>query len=232
MSKRSGRLSKHSGQAKPNKPSARLQRLVIPSVVAELPIPSETRCWISDARGRIETFQDRWQKHKIEQFVAADYELVYQSLRYLLQVQSFNWPPLVGRRFLEWGSGFAVVTALASSLGMDAIGIESEPTLFAQGQQTLADWHVAAELIHGNFLPHGADRLADDPTLPSLGHDERNAYDTLELDLDDFAIIYAYPWPGEDDFLEAVFAHYAADGAYLMMFCGPNDVRLLRRVVG
>jgi hypothetical protein len=49
------------------------------------------------------------------------------------------------------------------------------------------------------------------------------------LDLDDFALVYAYPWPGEDDFHEFVFDRYAASGALLMLFCGPNDVRLWRK---
>lgn len=201
----------------------RLERISIPSSVADSPVPTEISHWISDARTRIEIFQDRWDRRPIEQFVAADYELVYQSLRWTLETQ-----PLIGRRFLEWGCGFATMTALAATLQLDAIGIESEPTLFTQGQQTLAEWGVEAELIRGNFLPPSADDLADDPTLPSLGHERSNAYHVLGLEIDDFAIIYAYPWPGEDDFLEAVFAEYAAAGAYLLLFCGPNDVRLIR----
>lgn len=206
------------------KPTARLQRIKIPSAVADEPVSAEVRSWINDARTRIEAFQDRWDRRPIEQFVAADYELVYQSLRWTLAHE-----PLIGNRFLEWGCGFATMTALAATLGLDAIGIEAEPTLFAQGQRTLADWNVPAELIHGNFLPRAAEQLADDPTLPSLGHESPNAYAKLGLEIDDFAIIYAYPWPGEDDFLEAVFTQYAASGAYLLLFCGPNDVRLLRR---
>ncbi len=213
---------RRSSQATSRQP-ARLQRINIPSSVADSPVASEIRSWISDARTRIEVFQDRWDRRPIEQFVAADYELVYQSLRWTLETQ-----PLIGNRFLEWGSGFATMTALAATLGFDAIGIESEPTLFAQGQKTLADWNVQAELIRGNFLPRSAEQLADDPTLPSLGHESFNAYASLGLEIDDFAIIYAYPWPGEDDFLEAVFAEYSAPGAHLLLFCGPNDVRLLK----
>ncbi len=202
----------------------RLERIAIPSRVAESPVPADIRNWIDDARIRIEAFQDRWDRKPIEQFVAADYELVYQSLCWTLQTQ-----PLIGRRFLEWGCGFATMTALAATLDLDAIGIEAEPTLYSQGLRTLADWKVNAELVRGNFLPSSADRLADDPTLPSLGHERFDAYAKLGLEIDDFAIIYAYPWPGEDDFLEAVFAQFAASGAYLLLFCGPNDVRLIRR---
>lgn len=201
-----------------------LSRIDLPSSIDELPIPDELAVRISRANDRIEAFQDRWDRPQIEQFVAADFPLIFQSLAWTLETQ-----PMIGRRFLEWGCGFAIVSALAARLGLDAIGIEAEEDLIAQGRRTIADWDAPCELIHGNFLPPGAESLADDPGLPSLGHDVPNAYRRLGLDLDDFAIVYAYPWPGEDDFHEAVFDRFAAPGAMLMLFCGPNDVRLWRK---
>ncbi|TWU42397.1 hypothetical protein Poly41_06940 [Novipirellula artificiosorum] len=160
----------------------------------------------------------------MEQFVAADYELVYQSICWTLESQM-----LIGRRFLEWGCGFAVVSALASTLDLDVIGVEAESVLLEQARRVIADWNAKVELVHGNFLPPGAERLADDPTLPSLGHEVESVYPTIGLDLDDFAIVYSYPWPGEDDFHERVFESFAATGALLMQFCGPNDVRVFRK---
>ncbi len=202
-----------------------LKPIPLPSTIDQTPLPPTIRRWIRDASQRIETFQDRWDQPQIEQFVAADYELVYQSLDWTLNTQ-----PMLGRRFLEWGCGFAVVSALAASLELDAIGIEAEIELLHQGRQTIRDWEVDVELIHGNFLPPGAERLATDTTLPSVGHEIASAYPKIGLDLDDFAIVYAYPWPGEDDFHELVFDRYAAVGSLLMLFCGPNDVRLWRKI--
>ena len=201
-----------------------LERIEVPSSVDRRPVPAEVRLWISGATRRIEAFQDRWDRPQIEQFVAADYELVYQTLGWLLETV-----PLSGRRFLEWGSGFSVVCALAASLDLDAIGIEAEPDLLAEGRRTITNWGVDVELVHGNFLPPGAESLADDPTLPSLGHRVPCGYETLGLDLDDFAIVYAYPWPGEDDFHELVFHRYALAGEILMLFRGPNDVAVWRK---
>ena len=201
-----------------------LERIDIPSTVDKTPVPMEIQSWITDAQRRIEVFQDCWEKTQIEQFVAADYRLVYQTIDWLGATQ-----PLIGNRFLEWGCGFAVVSALASQLGFDAFGIEAENELLDQGRTTVASWDVPVELINGNFLPTGAETLAVDPTLPSLGHEVTSAYETLGLDLDDFAIVYAYPWPGEDDFHEAVFRRYACPGALLALFCGPNDMRVWRK---
>lgn len=201
-----------------------LSRISIPSEVDSQPIPPDLLDKIAQARRDIEAFQDRWDRPQIEQFVAADYELVYQSLEWTLQSQA-----MIGRRFLEWGCGFSIVSAMAAGLGLDVIGIEAEKDLLAEGKKTIASWEVDVELLQGDFLPAGAESLAEDPTLPSLGHGVANGYEQLGLDLDDFAIIYSYPWPGEDDFHEAVFDRYAERGALMMLFCGPNDVRLWRK---
>ncbi len=201
-----------------------LTRIPIPSSVDSTPIPSALAAQIKSARGEIEAFQDRWDRPQIEQFVAADYPLVYQCLNWTLQFQ-----PRLGQRFLEWGSGFSIVSAIAAELGLNAFGIEAEPELLAMGRKTIQTWNVSVELVEGNFLPPGAAQLSDDPMLPSLSHDVADAYQKIGLDLDDFALIYAYPWPGEDDFHEFVFDRYAASGALLMLFCGPNDIRLWRK---
>lgn len=196
----------------------------IPSEIDQLSPPEEIAQLLQSSRSRISAFQDRWDRPQIEQFVAADFHHLYQALSWIKQTQ-----PMIGNRFLEWGCGFAVVATIASKLGFDVIGIESEQDLLREGRLTTSQWQAPVELVHGNFLPHGAEELADDPTLPSLGHDQPSAYESLGLDLDDFALIYAYPWPGEDDFHEAVFEKYAANGALLLLFCGPNQIRLWRK---
>ena len=201
-----------------------LTQINIPSSVDSTPIPGDIAARIASARAEIEAFQDRWDRPQIEQFVAADYHLVYQCLNWTLQFQ-----PRLGQRFLEWGSGFSIVSAIAAEMGLNSFGIEAEPDLLAMGRKTIQTWNVSVELVEGNFLPPGAAELSDDPMLPSLSHDVADAYQTIGLDLDDFALVYAYPWPGEDDFHEFVFDRYAASGALLMLFCGPNDVRLWRK---
>src|SRR6056297_2307384 len=163
-----------------------LQPIELPRRLNEFDVPAETRLGITTARRRIEAFQDCWRQHKIEQFVAADYELVFQTLAWIRDTR-----PLIGNRFVEWGCGIAVVASLATRLGFDSFGIEAEPDLLRPGRETLADWFETPgdgpELIGGNFLPPGSERLADDPTLPSLGHGVPCAYQVLGLDLDDFA---------------------------------------------
>ncbi len=202
-----------------------LERVCVPPSVDSRPVPPAVTAQLREAQRRIEAFQDRWDRPQIEQYVAADHELLYQTLAWLLETQ---YP--IGRRFLEWGCGFAVVTAIAAELGLDAIGVEAEAELLDHAHVTFTDWRVDADFVVGDFLPAGSESIADDPTFPSLGHDVGSAYDAMGLDLDDFAIVYGYPWPGEEGFHQQVFARHAAAGAYLLQFCGPNDVRLFRHL--
>ncbi|MEM1226994.1 MAG: class I SAM-dependent methyltransferase [Planctomycetota bacterium] len=207
-----------------------LRPIELPENLSESAIPQDVVAMISDVRRRVAAFQDRWDVPQIEQFVAADYQLVFQTIRWLRETQM-----LVGNRFIEWGCGFAAVTALAGRLGWQSFGIEAESTLLAQGLRTIDDWKSEKdwrddiELFHGDFLPAGSDRLADDPTLPSLHHGIATAYDEMALELDDFAVVYSYPWPGEDDFHEAVFDGHAAVGAILVHFRGPNHMAVWRK---
>ncbi len=201
-----------------------IRSVSIPSEIDRRPVPDQIEERIALELKRIEAFQDCWDRPQIEQFVAADFRHLYQALSWIRDTQV-----LIGNRFVEWGCGFAVVASIASQLGFDAIGIEAERELLREGEQTVGLWRQPVELVHGNFLPHGAESLAEDSTLPSLGHNVRCAYDQIGLELDDFALIYAYPWPGEDDFHEAVFDRFAAPGALLLLFCGPNDLRLWRK---
>lgn len=202
-----------------------LAAVELPSLTDRVPVPELVASQLRSLRGRIEAFQDCWDQHRAEQFVAADYELVYQALCWINESQLIG-----GRRFLEWGCGFAAVSCLADHLQWNVYAIEAHPDLIPQAKRTVADWSARVELFAGNFLPPGAEELSADPTLPSLGHAGRCAYKDWELELDDFSLVYSYPWPGEDEFHEEVFDAYAQIGAMLLMFIGPNEMRLWRKV--
>lgn len=187
-------------------------------------IPPEIEALIECSRQRIQCFQDRWDQPQIEQFVASDYELVFRVLRWIVEQRL-----MTGNRMLEWGCGFAVVAALASRLGLDVAGIEAEQRLLAEAQTTIEQFASPVELVCGNFLPPGAEALSHRPDFPSLGHQVPCGYQQIGADLDDFALVFGYPWPGEWTFHEAVFARYGAPGALLVLFYGPNDVRVWRK---
>lgn len=211
--------------------SSELLWIELPRDLADRPTPPSWQTWITHFRHDIEAFQDRWDVPSIEQYVAADFAHVGQVIEHV--VRHVHRPDEIQGRFLEWGCGFGLITLLAADLGMDAVGIESESELLRRAAQTrlkLVDApEFTGQLTLGNFLPDGAESLSNDPTHPSLNHGGKNAYDAIGLDMDDFGIIYSYPWPGENEFHRQVFQKYAAVGAVHIQFVGPNDVQVWQK---
>ena len=54
-------------------------------------------------------------------------------------------------------------------------------------------------------------------------------YDQMDLAIDDFDVVFAYPWPGEERVIERLFERFACDGALLITYNGTEGVRLFRR---
>jgi hypothetical protein len=191
---------------------------------AELPVVVLE--WLKTARARIELYWDRFREKPLPQYVECDFDYVSTALRSCIQQGLID-----GKLFCEWGCGFAVVAGVAGLLGLDAIGIEAEEFLCTEARQLLSKANVPAEVWQGNFLPRGAANLADDTDpLVSLTHDLAPAYEQHDMNLSDFAIIFAYPWPGEEHFLKAVFNRFARPNAVMLMYRGPFQVELYRKV--
>ncbi|QDV26102.1 type 2 periplasmic-binding domain-containing protein [Aureliella helgolandensis] len=181
--------------------------------------------WLVACRARIELYWDQFPQKPLPQYIECDFNLVASALTECVQRDLID-----GRLFVEWGCGFGVVTGVAGILGLDAIGVEAEPFLCEEGRKLLKDNQVDAEIWQGNFLPRGAKRLAEDTDpLVSLTHDLEPAYDSYDMPLEDFAIVFAYPWPGEEHFLRLVFDRFARSGALLLMFRGPYHIELYRK---
>jgi hypothetical protein len=120
---------------------------------------------------------------------------------------------------------------MAAMLDFDAVGIEIEQELVEAARQLARDFDVPAEFVHGSFLPHSFVVHPDFGSGFAWLKTESSGLDELPFDPDDFAVIFAYPWPDEEDVAALVFERYAAVGALLVTFHG-GDVFRLRRKVG
>lgn len=188
-------------------------------------LPGSIECWILAARERIERYWDHFKHKPLPQYVECDFDLVALALK---ECVARDW--IDGRLFVEWGCGFAVVTGVASLLGLDAIGVEAEEFLCEEARKLFAVQAIDAEIWQGNFLPAGARNLAEDQDpLISLTHRIPSAYAEHDMSIEDFAIVFAYPWPGEEHFLRLVFERYARRDALLLMYRGPYQVELYRK---
>jgi hypothetical protein len=188
-------------------------------------IPKRVADLIADARQRIHEFDEDWPA-AIPAFIPCDFELAYRTLA-IIEASKLA----TGRRFLEWGSGIGVVTCLAESVGFDAVGIEIESRLVNMAESLADDHGIAAQFACGSYLPEGEeprlDRLAGVTWLSSGGAD---GYEELELDPDDFDVVFAYPWPGEETVIFDLFADCAAVGALLLTYHGQDGMKLQRKV--
>ncbi|MFG0261431.1 MAG: hypothetical protein ACF788_03480 [Novipirellula sp. JB048] len=179
---------------------------------------------IEAASERVDAFTKN-RRDTIHNFVVSDFALVGAAIRWLVD---HRLP--CGDAFLEWGSGFGVVTMLAAIEGMDAVGIEVEDDLIDQAHQLAEDFDIEAEFVAGSFLPD--DRSVIESVIQDFENvdiDSPSAYETLGRSIDEFDLIFAFPWPGEQDYFAAVFDHFAADGALLLTYDGRNQLRLQRR---
>ncbi len=143
-------------------------------------------------------------------FIPCDHRGAYEVLRELRSR---------ALTFVELGSGAGVVTILADLLGFEAYGIEIEPWLVERSVE-LAETHGSgATFAEGTFVPPDyqdeIELLSADFLTPTGG---AHAFDELGLELSDFDVVFAYPWPGDEDWLEELLRRHARPGAILLTY--------------
>jgi len=197
----------------------------IPFDVPLMALPPRCEALVDDAAGRIADFLNACRGEEPAAFVPADFRRVYAALE---AIYAAGLAPTDG--FCEWGSGFGVVAGLASQVGFEACGIEIERDLVEQAQGLVADHDLDVEFAHGSFIPESAEHLADvQDDLATLSRGVSDGYEELGLDPEDFGVIYAYPWPGEEEVVETIFDTVAARGALLLTYRSTEDLILHRK---
>jgi hypothetical protein len=159
---------------------------------------------------------DIWQRFDIEvrqkdwhPFVPVDYEVILQKL---LPLRGDNL------KFLEWGSATGVIAIMADLIGFEAYGIELDGKLVETARELAAKYGSRATFVEGTFLPTGYEyRSPDgDKRLGTLGGGE-SGYLALKMPLEEFDIVYGYPWDGEAVVMRDVMKRYGrADAIFLL----------------
>jgi hypothetical protein len=159
-------------------------------------------------------------QHDFHPFVPADYELVLQMLL------SERQP---GLRFLEWGSATGIITIMADLLGFEAYGIEIDDGLVRTARELSARFDSKARFAAGSFLPTGYEWQTPGGD-GRLGTIERGHSGYLEFGrpLEDFDIVYGYPWSGEEPLMIDVMRRYGSRSARLVVNSGTGGFRVYR----
>jgi hypothetical protein len=174
---------------------------------------------IADASARWTAFERR--RPGYHTYVHADWRGAVEPLRRLAAE---------GGSFLECGSGLGVVAILADLVGLDAYGIELDPWLYDQSLELAARHGARATFAQGSFEP-GSERgtVAHDSADFLTVREGEPAYAELGLDLADFDVIYAFPWPGEEErFLDLARRHARRD-TRVLLYGAADGFRLFRR---
>ena len=193
-------------------------------------LPDDVANFLRAADERVTQFVDQ---HTLlpTGFVPCNFETVYRALRAIADSNL-----ACGNSLCEWGSGFGVVTSLANMLGFNACGIEIDEELVEESKLLADAFGLPADFIQGSFIPEGSQPYAESKYSDHQGQpswlitDADAAYDELGLEPDDFDVIFAYPWPGEEGTIAGLFDRCAAVGALLLLFDQFNTITLKRKV--
>lgn len=159
--------------------------------------------------------------HRWHPFVPAEYDRVLEVLVALREP---------GLPFLEWGSATGVIAVMADLLGYEAYGIELDERLVEIALKTAARYGSKARFAVGSFLPEGyAWHPRDgDGRLGTVG-EGASGYLSLGRPLEDFRLVFAFPWGGEEGMMRDLMRAYGAPDAGLLLQRVSGDVDLLRR---
>jgi len=159
-------------------------------------------------------------------FVCSEFERVGRALQGIVDANLAT-----GNACCEWGSGLGVVALMAACQGFDACGIEIDADLVDEANLFAADLGLDVEFVCGTFVPPGGEDLTDTPLeFGWLSAGGTCGHDLLGLGPDEFDLVFAYPWPGEEEVVENLFERFAGDSALLLTFNGLEDLRLRRKI--
>lgn len=165
-------------------------------------------------------FDDTFRRRHFHPFVPADYDVARNLL------SSLRVP---GRRFLEWGSATGIITIMADMMGFEAYGIEIDAALVAAARGVATRHRSAARFVAGSFLPAGYRfRSRDGDGRTGTIADGPSGYLALGHALEDFDVVFGYPWGGEEAVMLDVMQRYGRSDALLLLYDSDNSAKIYR----
>ncbi len=167
---------------------------------------------------------DLWEKHRLspafEGYVSGDYVALYHSLKGL---RDQAWT------FLEWGSGLGVLTIMASRMGFEAYGIETEATLIEHAEDLAHRYESDAKFAHGSFIPEEFDiSFSDEYEINRTVIDMPSGYAAIDMELRDFDLVYGFPWPDEHDFFRTIMKKHGNRDALFLSYDARDEIEISR----
>jgi hypothetical protein len=155
-----------------------------------------------------ERFDTEVRDKRFHPFVAAEYEKVLAALIEHRRERL---------RFLEWGSASGVITIMADLLGYEAYGIELDDSLVETARELATRFDSRARFVSGSFVPdaYPFSPRASDRVWVGTGP---SGYLELGHALDDFDVVFGFPWPGGKPMMLDLMRRYGDARATLLLF--------------
>ena len=154
--------------------------------------PNDVAEFLEEADLRIKAFVEE-RKIRISGFVPSDFEPVFHALEAVVENDL-----AAGDVFCEWGSGFGIVTMMAALHDFTSFGIEVESELVDRARTLAGDLDIPVEFSQGSFIPPGGHRLIQyQEDVAHIETDTPSGYEEFDLEIADFDLFFAFPWPGE-----------------------------------
>lgn len=186
----------------------------------DAPLQARLDALCADGWALWEHFERTVREPAFHPFVAADYDIVRTAL-FALRAP--------GRRFLEWGSASGVITIMADLMGFEAYGIELDASLVATARALAARHASQARFAAASFLPAGYGwRARDGDRRTGTIGEGPSGYLQLGRALDDFDVVFGYPWGGEEPMMHDLMRRYGSPGALLLLYDTNDGVRAYR----
>lgn len=191
-------------------------------------IPGEVEKFLGDLSGEVEQHRTKVPAG-YRGFVPSDYRRLYSVLR-LIESKRLT----CGMKFCEWGSGIGVATMVASMVGFEAHGIEIDPALVKVASRLSHQHGLAVNIACGSFVPEGVDDLIDSAFAENDGSismvtEAVDTYSELGLEIDEFDIVFCFPWPTDENLTAEIFDRCASTGALLLTYDEMNGFSLRRK---
>jgi predicted O-methyltransferase YrrM len=175
----------------------------------------------AEGQAIFERFDRQVRERAFHPFVAADYEVVRAALLGLRASGT--------QRFLEWGSATGIITIMADLMGFEACGIEIDGSLVETARAVAASHGSAARFVVGSFLPTGyVHRTPDGDARTGTLAEGPSGYLALGRALEDFDVVFGYPWGGEEPVMLDVMQRYGSPKAVLLLFDASGEIRAYR----
>jgi hypothetical protein len=154
-------------------------------------------------------------------FIAAEYEPVLEAM---IPHRGENL------KFLEWGSATGVIAILADLLGFEAYGIELEGDLVQMARELAKQVGSGATFAKGSFIPQGYrwKPQGGDGRMGTIGSGS-SGYLELGHHLDEFDVVFAFPWGGEEPMMVDLMGSYGREDATLLMNTVNQGVQVYQR---